>query len=144
MTFWCVKTLKWCRKMAVHKCHTFRLKWKNLLSPTPDACCPLLALRSIQLMTGVPRPRYSTLQLLGESGACGTHLLYPQLWLPFWEENYLLDLYGNVICNIDTMATSMFPQLDMCHCWKGHKCVDDACLLNMTYKIWYTFFMKWY
>ena len=44
---------------------------KNLLSPTPDACCPLLALRSIQLMTGEPRPRYSALHLLGESGACG-------------------------------------------------------------------------
>ena len=34
----------------------FRLKRKNLLSPTPDACCPLLALGSIQLMTGEPRP----------------------------------------------------------------------------------------
>ena len=56
--------------MAVHKCCTFRLKRKNLLSPTPDACCPLLALRIIQLMTGGPRPRYSALQLLGESGAC--------------------------------------------------------------------------
>ena len=42
--------------MAVHKCCTFRLKRKNLLSPTPDACCALLALRSIQLMTGEPRP----------------------------------------------------------------------------------------
>ena len=29
---------------------------KNLLSPTPDACCALLALRSIQLMTDEPRP----------------------------------------------------------------------------------------
>ena len=42
--------------MAVHKCCTFRLKRKNLLSPTPDACCALSALRSIQLMTGEPRP----------------------------------------------------------------------------------------
>ena len=49
--------------MVVHKCCTFRLKRKNLLSPTPDACCALLALRSIQVMTG-------ELQLLGESGAC--------------------------------------------------------------------------
>ena len=57
--------------MAVHKCYAFRLKRKNLLSPTPDAYCPLLALRSIQLMTGKPRPRYSALQLLGESGDCG-------------------------------------------------------------------------
>ena len=57
--------------MAVHKCFAFRLKRKNLLSPTPDARCPLLALRSIQLMTGEPRPRYSALQLLGESGAYG-------------------------------------------------------------------------
>ena len=31
---------------------------------------PLLVLRSIQLMTGEPRPRYSTLHLLGESGVC--------------------------------------------------------------------------
>ena len=37
-------------------CCIFRLKRKNLLSPTPDACCALLALRSIQLMTGEPRP----------------------------------------------------------------------------------------
>ena len=42
--------------MAVHKCRTFRLKRKNLLSPIPDACCAMLALRSIQLMTGEPRP----------------------------------------------------------------------------------------
>ena len=34
-------------------------------------CCALLALRSIQLMTGEPRPRYNALQLLGVSGACG-------------------------------------------------------------------------
>ena len=47
------------------------LKTEKSLSPTPDACCPLLALRSIQLMTGEPQPRYSVLQLLGESGACG-------------------------------------------------------------------------
>ena len=56
--------------MAGHKWYAFRLKRKNLLSPTPDACCPLLALRSIQLMTGESRPRYSALQLLGVSGAC--------------------------------------------------------------------------
>ena len=56
--------------MAVHKCYTFRLKQKNLLSPIPDVCSPLLVLRSIQLMTDEPRPRYSALQLLGESGAC--------------------------------------------------------------------------
>ena len=60
-----------CRKMAIHKCYAFRLKRKNLLSPTPDACCLLLALRSIQLMTGELQPRYSVLQLLGKSGACG-------------------------------------------------------------------------
>ena len=57
--------------MAVHKCYVFRLKRKNLLSPTPDACCALLALGGIQHMTGEPRPRYSALQLLGESGAYG-------------------------------------------------------------------------
>ena len=69
MTCWCVISLRWCHIMAVHKFYTFPLKWKNLLSPTTDACCPLLALRSIQLMTGEPRPRYSALHLLGESGA---------------------------------------------------------------------------
>ena len=37
----------------------------------PLFCCALLALRSIQLMTGKPRPRYNALQLLGVSGACG-------------------------------------------------------------------------
>ena len=36
----------------------------------PLLCCALLALRSIQLMTGEPRPRYNALQLLGVSGAC--------------------------------------------------------------------------
>ena len=40
-----VISLTWCRIMAVHKCCTFRLKRKNILSPTPDACCALLALR---------------------------------------------------------------------------------------------------
>ena len=30
--------------MAIHKCYAFRLKLKNLLLPTPDACSPLLAL----------------------------------------------------------------------------------------------------
>ena len=43
--------------MAVDKFYAFRFKRKNLLSPTPDECCPLLALRSIQLMAGEPRPR---------------------------------------------------------------------------------------
>ena len=56
ITCWCVTSLTLCRIMAVRKCCTFRLKRKNLLSPTPDACCALLALRSIQLMTGEPRP----------------------------------------------------------------------------------------
>ena len=47
--------------MAYHKCYAFRLKRKNLLSPNTDACCPLLAMRIIQRMTG--EPRYSALQL---------------------------------------------------------------------------------
>ena len=72
--------LRWCRIMPVHKCCTFRWKRKNLLSPTPDSCCPLLALRSIQLMTGEPPPRYSMLQLLGESGACGCNTA-PVWWM---------------------------------------------------------------
>ena len=49
-----------------------------------EACCLLLALRSIQLMTVEPRPRYSVLQLLGESGAYV--LMYPdhlQKWFDF-------------------------------------------------------------
>ena len=49
------------------------LKMEKKLSPTPDGCCPLLALMSIQLMTCMPRPRYSALQLLGKSGACGSN-----------------------------------------------------------------------
>ena len=81
MTCWCVISLRWCRIMAVHKCCTFRSKQKNLLSPTPVACCPLLALRSIQLMTSEPWPRYSVLQLLGESGACGLN------WARNWARN---------------------------------------------------------
>ena len=70
MTCWCVISLRWCHIMVVHKCYAFCLKRKNILSPTPDACCPLLAVRSIQLMTGEPRPWYSALQLLVESGDC--------------------------------------------------------------------------
>ena len=82
MNCWCVISLRWRRIMAVHKCCTFRLKRKNLLSPTPDACCPLLALRSIPLMTGEPWPRYSALQLLGESGpvARPTFRITDPLW----------------------------------------------------------------
>ena len=33
------------------------LKTEKKFSPIPDAYCPLLALRSIQLMTGEPQPR---------------------------------------------------------------------------------------
>ena len=39
--------------MAVHKGYAFRLKRKNLLSPTPDACSPLLAL-SVFIGAGQP------------------------------------------------------------------------------------------
>ena len=64
-------------------CYSFvELKWKintgslfnRTLNPAhpPLLCCALLALRSIQLMTGEPRPRYNALQLLGVSGACGS------------------------------------------------------------------------
>ena len=56
--------------MAAHKYCTFRLK-RNFFIAHPDAYCPLLALRSIQLKAGEPRPRYSALQLLGENGTCG-------------------------------------------------------------------------
>ena len=70
MACWCVISLRWCHIMAVHKCCTFCLKQKKILSPTPVAHCPLLALRGIQLMTGEPRPRYGALQLLGKSRAC--------------------------------------------------------------------------
>ena len=57
ITCWRVISLTWCRIMAVHKCCTVLLKLKHFLSPTPDACCALLALRSIQqLMTGEPPP----------------------------------------------------------------------------------------
>ena len=39
--------------MAVHKGYAFRLKRKNLLSPTPDACSPLLVL-SVFIGAGQP------------------------------------------------------------------------------------------
>ena len=42
--------------MAVHKCCIFSLKTEKSFIAHPDACCALLALRSIQLMTGEPRP----------------------------------------------------------------------------------------
>ena len=42
----------------------------------PLLCCTLLALRSIQLMTGEPRPRYSALQLLSVSGACALNSIH--------------------------------------------------------------------
>ena len=49
--------------MAVHKCYAFRLKRKNLLSSTPDACSPLLA-SSAFIGAGQQG------QLLGVSGTC--------------------------------------------------------------------------
>ena len=50
-----------------------RSLFNRTLNPAhpPLLCCALLALRSIQLMTGEPRPRYNALRLLGVSGACG-------------------------------------------------------------------------
>ena len=45
------------KMMPFHGCSqmvSISLKTKNILSPTPDACCPFLALRSIQLMAGEP------------------------------------------------------------------------------------------
>ena len=49
-----------------------RSLFNRTLNPAhpPLLCCALLALRSIQLMTSEPRPRYNALQLLGVSGAC--------------------------------------------------------------------------
>ena len=44
MTCWRVISLRWCRIMANDKCFAIRLKRKNLLLPTPDACSQLLAL----------------------------------------------------------------------------------------------------
>ena len=46
------------------------LEMETFFIPHNWCLLALLALRSIQLMTGKPRPRYSALQLLGESGAC--------------------------------------------------------------------------
>ena len=74
--------------MAVHKCCTFRLKRKNLLSPTPDACCALLALRSIQLESR--DLRYSALQLLGESGACGVRHVYMYIYIYIWRWHHAI------------------------------------------------------
>ena len=53
ITCWCVISLVWCRIMAIHKCYAFPLKRENLLSPTPDACGPLLAL-SVFIGAGQP------------------------------------------------------------------------------------------
>ena len=55
ITCWCVISLTWCRIMAVHKCCTFHLKGKIFYLP-PWRLCALLALMSIQPMTGEPRP----------------------------------------------------------------------------------------
>ena len=53
MTCVCVISLRWLPIMAIHKCYAIRLKLKNLLSPTPHACSPLLAL-SIFIGAGQP------------------------------------------------------------------------------------------
>ena len=52
-----------------------RSLFNRTLNPAhpPLFCCALLALRSIQLMTGEPRSRYNAIQLLGVSGACVTY-----------------------------------------------------------------------
>ena len=50
----------------------------SIESNTPiTAELSLLALRSIQPMTGKPRPRYKVLQWLGESGACDSESYPP-------------------------------------------------------------------
>ena len=48
----------------------------NPVHPSPLSSC-LLALRSIQFMTGEARPRYSVLQLIGECGAYARNCLEP-------------------------------------------------------------------
>ena len=50
MTCWCVISLRWCHIMAIHKYYAICLK---RLSPTPDACSPLLAL-SVFIGAGQP------------------------------------------------------------------------------------------
>ena len=74
ITFWCVVSLTWWRIMAVHKCCTFHLKRKNLLSPTltPAVRCWPWGVFSSWLASR--DLRYSALQLLGESGACVPNL----------------------------------------------------------------------
>ena len=52
-TYWSVISLRWCPVMAVCKCYAFRLKWKNLILPTPGVCNPLLAL-SVFIGAGQP------------------------------------------------------------------------------------------
>ena len=62
MTCWCVISLRWYRIMAVHKCCTFRLKRKNLLSPTPWCLLSVVGLeeysahdwRAATLVQGAP------------------------------------------------------------------------------------------
>ena len=84
--------------MAVHKCCTFLLKRKNLLSPTPDACCALLALRSIQLMTDEPRPPVQRAPVTWREWGLCSRWISPCLWvfLP-WQLSWLKSLcfYGN-------------------------------------------------
>ena len=62
----------------MHMVYATGLTHAKLVFLTSPCCsgCPApmntpQGLRSIQLMTGEPRPRYSALQLLGVGGACG-------------------------------------------------------------------------
>ena len=126
MTCWCVISFRWYRITAVHKCCTFRLKRKNLLSHTPDACCPLLAMRSIQLMTGEPRSRYSALQFLGESMA------YVSNPVSYWASRTMLLTLEMQIYHVGVSACNHYLQ----NCgpvWKKCFSWTELCYLLMAF-----------
>ena len=103
ITCWCVVSLSltWCRIMAVRKCCTFRLKRKNILPPTPDACCALLTLRSIQLMTGEPRPPVQRAPVTW----CEWGLWFsPPDPTAIWHSHLALAIYIFVVVNFDALA----------------------------------------
>ena len=52
------------------------------LTHANNCAWPHRAVAAEQLMTGEPRPRYSALQLLGESGAYGPHQAHAVIWWP--------------------------------------------------------------
>ena len=101
--------------MAVHKCCTFRLKRKNLLSPTPDARCALLALRSIQLMTGeldLGTTRSSYLAWVGP--VINSFARFQNTLLQSYPGHiFLIDTFANIDCGMNYARDSGFLFLSL-------------------------------